>query len=92
MLYATERTISLGITAVELLPENSRRVHAIICNMHALNKVYISLVKEAVASEGLVLNPAGGNYEIGRSNYWAGRVTGIADGVGTTLGITEVSI
>lgn len=90
-LNAWDIAVSVGATGVMLLPENRRRISAVIVNDHAANTLYLKLGKVGAANQGIRLNSAGGTYEIGLDNPWTGEVWGIADGAGTTTLITEVS-
>jgi len=80
--------ITLAGASKELLPPNPQRVSALLVNDDADNVIYIRLLSDAVANEGIRLNAAGGSYEINQVNPFYGRVFAI--GTGKIL-VTEVS-
>lgn len=81
----------VGVSSIEVMPPNPKRVHALFQNNHATQIIWLKLDTPAALYEGIRLNPLGGFYEITLSNPWLGRVYAIADGATTRLMITEVS-
>jgi len=83
-------TMPTGVTR-ELLQENPRRLSALFVN-DSDTTMYLMLGDEpATANKGIRLNPSGSSYEIGWTNYWAGKVQGYCAGASKVLLVTEIS-
>lgn len=74
-----------------LLGSNDLRKFAVITN-DSLNVVYLSFGQEAILHTGIRLNPSGGSYEIGKTNYFAGNIYGVATGSGSNVCVLEVKL
>ncbi len=85
-----DRTQSIGIASSKVLEKNLSRTSALFCNESA-NKIYLQLGFPAVSGAGIPI-AAGGNYEIGFTNYWDGEVHALAAGAGSLLQVIEESV
>ena len=71
----TSRVVITDVSG-EVLAESLSRAGAVICN-DGNEVVYLGLGDDAVAGEGIRLNPLGGAYEITLNNLFLGSVTAV---------------
>jgi len=85
---ALHRSVSVGVTSVEVMPESKTRRYAIFCNQSS-NVIYLQFGVNVAATEGVRLNANGGAYEINLTNPYHGRIYAIASGASSTLSMVE---
>lgn len=85
-----DASYTVGTSSVQIAFPNPERRTMVIQNLHASNNLWVRKRQPAVANLGIKL-VAGGSYEIGSTNFYAGGFWAISDAVGTTVLVDEVS-
>lgn len=89
--YCQSYGLTVGTTAVQLLPTNANRLQATFTNASTANKIYLNYGTTAAQNTGIVLMPNGGSYEINETNPYKGVISAIASASGSTLTYIECS-
>jgi hypothetical protein len=85
---AIELAKNVGVTAIEVLPDNPFRSYALLVN-DSDTDIYISLGGTAVVNKGIRINASGGAYEINSTNLYKGRFSAISSAADKTLLVVE---
>lgn len=90
---AAQRTVSLGLAAAEVAPNNPDRLGLLIVNL-STNSVYLALDNSVAATKGILLVPTGGSATFSIEDDfqmvgWA--IWGIATGALSALYVIEVT-
>jgi len=90
---AAQKTVSLGTSPAELVPNNPDRLALLIINL-STNSVYVALDASVSSSKGMLLAPSGGSgsFSIDEDFQLVGwAIWGIATGAGSPLYVIEVT-
>ncbi len=90
---AAQKTVSLGVAAAEIVPNNPQRLACTIINL-STNSVYLALDNSVAATKGILLVPTGGSATFSLEDDfqmvgWA--IWGIASGAASSLYVIEVT-
>lgn len=90
---AAQKTITLGVAAAELVPNNPDRLGLTIINL-STNSVYVALDNSVSDTKGMLLVPSGGSVTFSLEEDfqmvgWA--IWGVATGADSSLFIIEVT-
>ena len=90
---AAQKTVSLGTTATEIVPNNPDRLGVTIVNL-STNSVYLALDSSVSSSKGILLAPSGGSASFNvEEDYqmvgWA--IWGVASGASSAIFVIEVT-
>ena len=90
---AAQKTVSLGVAAAEIVPNNPDRLGLTIINL-STNSVYLALDNSVSSSKGMLLVPTGGSATFSLEDDfqmvgWA--IWGVASGAASPLYVIEVT-
>jgi hypothetical protein len=90
---AAQKTVSVGVAAVQIVPNNPQRLALTIINL-STNSVYIALDNSVAATKGMVLQPTGGSatFSLDEDFQMVGwEIWGIATGAASAVYVIEVT-
>jgi len=90
---AAQKTVTLGTTAAEIVPNNPDRLALTVINL-STNSVYLALDSSVSSSKGILLVPTGGSATFSLEDDfqmvgWA--IWGVATGASSALFVIEVT-